>query len=61
MNGFLWKVSLKIMNEADAYGFFDLISVYLKKIDLLNLKMLIFVGILHVSRFDFQSSGFRKF
>ena len=33
---------------ADSYGFFDLISVYLKTIDHLNLKLLIFVGILHV-------------
>ena len=38
------KVSLKILNKADSYGFFDLISVYLKTIDLLNLKLLIFVG-----------------
>ena len=48
------KVSLKILNLADSYGFFDLISGYLKTIDHLNLKLLIFVGILQVSRFDFQ-------
>ena len=39
---------------ADSYGFFDLISFYLKTIDNLNLKLLIFVGILNGSRFDFQ-------
>ena len=33
---------------------FDLISVYLKTIDHLNLKLLIFIGILQVLRFDFQ-------
>ena len=48
------KVSLKILNWADYYGFFDLISVYLKTIDHLNLKLLIFIGKLQVSRFDFQ-------
>ena len=36
------------------YGFFDLISVYLKAIDHLNLKLLIFVSILQALRFDFQ-------
>ena len=46
--------SLKILNYADFYGFFDFISVYLKTIDSLNLKLLIFVGILQVLRFDFQ-------
>ena len=29
------KVSLKILNQADSYGFFDFVSVYLKTIDLL--------------------------
>ena len=48
------NVSLKIHNSADSYGFFDSISVYLKTIDHLNLKMLIFFGILQVLRFDFQ-------
>ena len=45
---------LKILNWADYYGFFDLISVFLKTIDRLNLKLLIFIGILQVLRFDFQ-------
>ena len=35
-------------------SFFDLFSVYLKTIDLLNLDLLIFVGILQVLRFDFK-------
>ena len=35
-------------------GVFDLISVYLRTIDHLNLKLLIFLGILQVLRFDFQ-------
>ena len=48
------KVSLKILNKADSCGFFDLISVYLKTIDHLNFKLLIFIGILQVLRFDFQ-------
>ena len=47
-------LSLKILNFADSYGFFDLISVYLKTIDHLNLKLLIFIGIGQVLRFDFQ-------
>ena len=55
------KVSLKILNQADFYGFFDLISVYLKTIDHLNLKLLIFVGILKVLRFDFQKFRIWKF
>ena len=48
------KVSLKILNYAASYGVFDLISVYLKTIDHLNLKLLIFIGILHVLRSEFQ-------
>ena len=42
--------------STDSYSFFDLISVYLKTNDHLNLKLLIFVDIqvLHVLRFDFQ-------
>ena len=52
---FLQKVGLKILNWADNYGFFDFISVYLKTIDHLNLKLLIFIGILQVLRFDFQN------
>ena len=55
------KVSLEILNEADSNSFFDLFSVYLKTIDHLNLKLLIFVGILQVLRFDLKSSGFQKF
>ena len=43
------------MNLADSYSFFDLFSVYLKMIDCLNLKMLIFIGILYVLRYDFQN------
>ena len=53
---------MKILNKADSYGFFDLISVHLKTIDHLNLKLLIFVDILQVLKFDFlKSSGFWKF
>ena len=48
------RVSLKILNKADSYGFFDLISVYLKTIDHLNTKLLIYIGILQVLRFDFS-------
>ena len=36
------------MNLADYNSCFDLFSVYLKTIDHLNLKLLIFVGILQV-------------
>ena len=53
----IWRLtfhSLRILNEADSYGFFGLISVYLKTTDHLNLEVLIFVGILQVLRFDFQ-------
>ena len=39
----------------------DLISVYLKTIGHFNFELLIFVGILHILRFDFKSSGFGKF
>ena len=51
---FLWKVSLKILNLADSNSFFGLFSIYLKTIDCLNLKLLIFTGILQVLRYDFQ-------
>ena len=43
-----------MMNKADTYSFFDLLLVYLKTIDHLNLKLLIFIGILQVLRIDFQ-------
>ena len=46
------KVSLKILNIADSNSFFDLFAVYLKTIDHLNLKLLIFLGIVQVLRFD---------
>ena len=45
---FLRKVSLKILNFADSNSFFGLFSVYLKKNDCLNLKLIIFIGILQV-------------
>ena len=35
-------------------GFLSLISVYPKTIDHFNLKLLIFIGIVQVLRFDFQ-------
>ena len=47
-------VSPKILNYADSYGFFGLTSVYLKTIEHLNSKLLIFEGTLHVLKFDFQ-------
>ena len=47
-------MGLKIWNLADSNRFSDLYSVYLQTIDHLNLKLLIFVGILHVFRFDFK-------
>ena len=50
---FYRKVSLKILNSVDNNSFSDLVSVYLETIDHLNLKLLIFVGILQVLRFDF--------
>ena len=43
-----------MLNSADDNRFSYLVSLYLKTIDLLNLKMLIFVGILKVLRFDFK-------
>ena len=43
-----------MLNSADNSSFSDLVSVYLKTIDLLNLKLLIFVGTLQVLRFDFK-------
>ena len=43
-----------MLNKADSNSFFDLFSVYIKTIDHLNLKLLIFVGILQVLRFDFK-------
>ena len=42
------------MNLADSYDFFGLISVYLKTIDHVSLKLLIFIGILQDLSFDFQ-------
>ena len=42
MADFLWKVGLKILNKADYNSFSDLFSEYLKPIDHLNLKLLIF-------------------
>ena len=48
------KVTLKILNKADSNSFFDLFSVYLKTIDHLNLKLLIFVCLLQVLKFDFK-------
>ena len=48
------KVSLKILYLADSYGFFDLISFYLNTIDRLNMKLLIYIGILQDLRFDCQ-------
>ena len=51
---FLWKVSLKILNFADFYGILGVFSVYLKTIDSVNFKLLIFIGILQVLRYDFQ-------
>ena len=48
------KVRLKILNLNDSYGLFELISVYFKTIAHLNMKLLIFIGILQVLRFDFQ-------
>ena len=47
------KFSLKILNY-DSNSFFDLFSVHLKTIYHLNLKLLIFVGILQVLRFDIK-------
>ena len=43
-----------MLNSAEINSFSDLVSVYLKTIDHLNLKLLIFVGILQVLRFDFK-------
>ena len=39
---------------ADYNSFFDLFSVYLKMIDCLDLKLLIFIGKLQVLRYVFQ-------
>ena len=57
------KVSLKIPNLAGSTSFFqiDLFSVYLNTIDHLNLKLLIFIGILQVLDMVFKSWGFLKF
>ena len=49
-----WKFSGLILNSVDSNSFFDLFSVYLKTIDHLNLKLMLFVGILQVLRFDFK-------
>ena len=43
-----------MLNSADN-SFSDLVSVYLKTIDHLYLKLLIFVGILQVVRYDFKN------
>ena len=43
-----------MLNSADNNSFSDLVSVYLKTIDHLNMKLLIFVGILQVLIFDFK-------
>ena len=48
------KDSPKILNLATSNDFLGLISVYLKTIDHLNLKLLIFADILQVLSFDFQ-------
>ena len=42
------------LNSGDSSRLSDLYSVYLKTIDHLNLKLLIFVGILQVLRFNFK-------
>ena len=42
------------LNLADSNGFFDLFSVYLKMTDCLNLKLLIYLGLLQVLRYDFK-------
>ena len=42
------------MNLVDSNSFFDLFSDYLKMIDRLDLKLLIFIGILQVLRYVFQ-------
>ena len=55
------RVSLKIPNEADSYSFFDLFSFYRETNDHLNLKLLIFVGILQVLRYDFKKFRISKF
>ena len=43
-----------MLNSANNNSFSDLVSVYIKTIDHLNLKLLIFVGILQILRFDFK-------
>ena len=53
----MWKDNLKILNLADSNSFIGLFSVYLKNFDCLNLKLLIFIGILQVSGL-FLNSGF---
>ena len=55
------KVILKILNQADSYIFFDLISVYLKTFKHFILKLFIFIGKLQVLRFDFQVQDFGNF
>ena len=45
---FYRKVSLKMLNSVDNSSFSHLVTVYLETIDHLNLKLLIFVGILQV-------------
>ena len=48
------KFSGLFLNSADSNSFLDLFSVYLKAIDHINLKLLIFVGILQVLGFDLK-------
>ena len=43
-----------MLNMADSNSFFDLFSVFLETIDHLDLKLLIFIGILQVLRYVFQ-------
>ena len=43
-----------MLNSTDNNSFSDLVSVYLKTIDHINLKLLIFAGILQGFRFDLK-------
>ena len=51
----------KILNKTGSISFSDLISVYLKTIDHLILKLFVFIGILQVLRFDFQMFSILEF
>ena len=42
-----------MLNKAAYNSFFDLFAVHLKTIDHLNLKLLCFIGMLQVLRFEF--------